>query len=277
MKRARRVSLVVAAGLLMQQLLLVAGAQEKRPGMAVGRVPGTPFVAAGEWGAPAGGSQVGQAWDSLGKPETGTTEPGRADGTGDPAFGGEHRPLYRLHKSDVLEVNFTFSPEFNQTVNVLPDGYVRLRGVGNFYAEGQTLTELETAVGQAYSVSLHDPEVSIELKDFEKPYFIAAGEVARPGKYELRADTTINEGVAMAGGFTQQARHSQVLLFRRVSGDLVETRVLNVKKMLNTHQLAEDMGLRPGDFLFVPQSRVSKIRRYLPLPTMGMYVNGSQF
>jgi hypothetical protein len=37
---------------------------------------------------------------------------------------------------------------------------------------------------QAYSETLHDPEVTINLKDFEKPYFIARGAVAGPGKYE---------------------------------------------------------------------------------------------
>ena len=79
---------------------------------------------------------------------------------------------------------------------------------------------------------MHDPEVSVILKDFDKPFFLAGGQVNRPGKYQLRADTTVTEAVAIAGGFNDQARHSQVVLFRRVSGDLVESRVLDVKHML---------------------------------------------
>ena len=267
--------MVVAAGLILQQLLMVAVAQEERPELAVGRVPGTQ-AAAGALGTPATRSQVGP-WDGLGKPGTATTKPGGVDGTGNPAFGGERRPLYRLHKSDQLEIDFTFSPEFNQTISVQPDGFVGLKGLGNIYAEGQTLPELQASLRDAYAPMLHDPEVTIVLKDFDRPFFIAAGQVSRPGKYELRADMTATEAVAIAGGFTQDARHSQVVLFRRVTNDLVEARVLNLKKMLSSHDLNEDPHLRPGDMLYVPESTVSKLRRFAPRPSLGMYLNGAQF
>lgn len=39
-----------------------------------------------------------------------------------PALTGERHPPYRLHKSDVVDVKFTFSPEFDQTATVQPDG-----------------------------------------------------------------------------------------------------------------------------------------------------------
>jgi protein involved in polysaccharide export with SLBB domain len=83
--------------------------------------------------------------------------------------------------------------------------------------------------------------------------------------------------VAIAGGFTQQARHSQVVLFRRISADVAESHVIDVKKMLDARDLHEDLHLRPGDFIFVPQSRVSKIRRYVPTNSMSWYMNPLQF
>jgi len=81
----------------------------------------------------------------------------------------------------------------------------------------------------------------------------------------------------MAGGFNGQARHSQVVLFRRISDQLVESRVVNVKNMLKTRDLAEDIHLKPGDMLFVPQNAVSKIRQYLPGSNLGVYWNPAQF
>jgi len=88
---------------------------------------------------------------------------------------------------------------------------------------------------------------------------------------------TVNEAVAVAGGFTQQARHSQVVLFRRVSTEVAESHVLDLKKMLNSHDLREDWHLRPGDFVYVPQSRISKIRRFVPASSMNLYLNPLQF
>ena len=97
----------------------------------------------------------------------------------------ERNPRYRLRKGDSFDLDFTLSPEFNQTVAVQPDGYVTLKGVGSLFVEGQTVPELTETVKTAYAKTLHDPVIAIALKDFEKPYFIAAGQLAKPGKYDL--------------------------------------------------------------------------------------------
>jgi len=211
-----------------------------------------------------------------------TTKPGVAGGSGttldsSPALTGVRRPLYRLCKSDLLTISFTFSPEFDQTVSVQPDGYIILKGVKPLSVEGITVPELQEVIAQAYAGVLHDPEVTIVLQDFDKPYFIVGGEVNHPAKYELRSDIRVTEAVAIAGGLTSRAKHSQIVLFRRVSDDLVESRLLNVKTMLQSRNLAEDLHLRTGDFLFVPQNLISKIKQYLPTSSMSMYASPTQF
>ncbi len=206
-----------------------------------------------------------------------TTNSGIADGAPSPALAGERRPLYRLRKSHVLAITFTFAPEFDQTVTVQPDGFISLRGQKQLYAENISLAELQEAVRKTYAATLHDPEVTLALTDFDKPFFLASGQVNRPGKYELRADITVTEAVAIAGGFNDQAKHSQVVLFRRVSDALVESRVLNLKHMLSAKSLAEDIELKPGDLIYVPQNTISKIRRYLPASNLSMYASPAQF
>lgn len=230
-----------------------------------------------------GVSVVGTAEEPWSKVACASTEPaattkaGTAGGASSSDEMGKRRPLYRLHQSDVLEVSFTFSPEFDQTVSVQPDGFITLKGLDDLYVAGMTLGELREKVCLAYRGVLHEPEVTVTLKDFEKPYFVASGQVVHPGKYELRGDATVTEALAIAGGFTEAAKHSEVVLFRRISDERVQTRLLNVKKMLNARNLTEDVRLRAGDMLFVPQNRISKIRRYLPVSTMSMYVSPTQF
>jgi polysaccharide export outer membrane protein len=165
------------------------------------------------------------------------------------------------------------TPEFNQTVTVQPDGYVTLIGAGDIHAEGDTVAEVTEAIRSAYGKILHEPIVSIHLRDFERPYFVVGGEVGHPGKYDLRGDTTVVQAIAISGGFTDSAKHSKVWLFRRVSNDWVETRNLDIKKMLTTGNLSEDLHLRPSDMLYVPKSTSAKIRHYLPATSMGMYFN----
>ncbi len=211
-----------------------------------------------------------------------TTKSGAADGIGSPnswspALTGERHPLYRLHKSDVLDIKFAFEPEFDQVVSVQPDGFIALKGRDELFVEGLRIPDLQEAILKAYLPVLRDPEINIFLKDFERPYFIAGGEVGRPGKYDLQSDITLSEAVALAGGFTEKSRHSQVVLFRRVTSEIVESHLVNLKSLLRSRNLGEDIHVMPGDFLFVPQNTTSKIKRFLPTSDMSLYSAPAKF
>jgi polysaccharide export outer membrane protein len=78
----------------------------------------------------------------------------------------------------------------------------------------------------------------------------------------------------MAGGFkTASAKHSQVILYRRVGPDLAKAEILDLKGATDPSAREPLADLRPGDMLFVPQNRVSKIERYVKWGNFGMYWN----
>ncbi len=182
-------------------------------------------------------------------------------------------PRYRIQPGDTFDVTFDLSPEFNQTaVAVQPDGFVTLRSVGDVKVAGQTVPELTETLKQAYGKILNNPPISIVLKDFEKPYFIAGGQVSKPGKYEMHGNTTLVQAIEIAGGFQTTAKHSKVYLFRRVDDQWTEAKLFDVKKMEKSGNLAEDPFLHPGDMLFVPKNTYSKIDRFIPNLSMGTYM-----
>ena len=76
---------------------------------------------------------------------------------------------YQLHSADVLELNFPFSPEFNQTVTVQPDGYISLRGTESIRVEGQRVPEVSSSVRAALASFLRVPVMHVELMDFVNP------------------------------------------------------------------------------------------------------------
>ena len=61
------------------------------------------------------------------------------------------------------------------------------------------------------------------------------------------------------------------------SDGVYQARLINVKKMLASRDLSEDISLQPGDVLYVPQSAISRIRPYLPTTSMGAYINAPIF
>jgi polysaccharide export outer membrane protein len=176
---------------------------------------------------------------------------------------------YELCAGDGFDVSFELSPEFNQTVTVQPDGFVTLKSVGDVKVLGQTVPELTQTLRVAYGKILNDPLIVVVLKDFQKPYFIADGQVGHPGRYEMRGNLTLTEAVAVAGGFIDTSKHSQVLLFRRVSDEWMSAKIFNLKKMEKNGDLHEDPLLHPGDMLFVPKNAISKIKPFLPYTGIG--------
>ena len=119
-------------------------------------------------------------------------------------------PSYRLQPGDVFDLDFALTPEFNQTLSVMPDGYISLRGVGPVSIAGQTVAEATNAITKAYAHVLFQPRIAILLKDFSKPSFYVGGQVDHPGKFDLRGATTLFEAITVAGGFKDSAKHSQV-------------------------------------------------------------------
>jgi polysaccharide biosynthesis/export protein len=186
----------------------------------------------------------------------------------------ERDPRYRLQPSDIVEVHYRYTPEFDQTVTVQPDGFVNLQIVGDVKVQGLTLEQVKAAILEKASRRLRDPEITLVLKDFEKPYFVVSGEVANPGKFEMRGQVTAVQAIAMAGGFkTASAKHSQVILFRRVGPDLAKSELLDLKAAMRASHPEPLANLHPGDLLVVPQNRISKIERFIKWANVGLYWN----
>jgi len=188
-----------------------------------------------------------------------------------------HRPRYTLRPGDVIELQYRYTPEFNQTVTVLPDGYANLNLIGDVKLSDLTLTQAHDLIVQKAQQRLNDPELNLVLKEFQQPYVVVAGEVGKPGKIDLRETTTAMQAVLLSGGFLQSAQTGQVMLFRRINGDTAEIRVLNLTKIRKSSDLERDIQLEPGDMLFVPKDKVEKIARYIKLANIGMYFNPLQY
>ncbi|MCC7127047.1 MAG: polysaccharide biosynthesis/export family protein [Acidobacteria bacterium] len=178
-------------------------------------------------------------------------------------------PFYKLQPSDVVTVKYRYTPEYDATVSVRPDGFITLPIVGDVKVSGLTVADAQRAIRTAAAARLRDPELTFELKDFQKPRFVVGGEVDKPGQFELRGRISLLEAIAMAGGFKSSAKHSQVVLFRRFDETQVVTRVINAKELAKASRVEEDPYLRSGDFLFVPQNKISKLERLVPLTSIG--------
>ena len=179
---------------------------------------------------------------------------------------------YRLQPGDVMEVQYRYSPEFNQTVTVQPDGYISLEIGGDLKVAGFTIEEARQAILRQASKRLQDPVATIVLKEFQKPYFVVAGEVATPGKIEMRERVTAIQAIMLAGGMKETAKSSQVVVFRKINSDIAEVKLLNLKSVRRTSDLENDLTLQAGDMVFVPRDKISKIERFMKLASIAAFM-----
>ena len=184
-----------------------------------------------------------------------------------------HRPVYKIHIGDVMALNYRYTPEFNQTVKVQPDGSVNLEIVGSVRVAGLSVNQVRKAIVEKASARLNKPELTITLQKFEQPYVVVAGEVEHPGKIDLQENTTALQAVMLAGGFKNSARDTQVILFRRINDDEAEVRKLNLHKVRKDADLERDAELEPGDMLLVTRNRMEHLSRFMKAANLGVFFN----
>jgi polysaccharide export outer membrane protein len=175
---------------------------------------------------------------------------------------------YQLQRGDTITLEYRLSPELNQTTMIGPDGYVDLNIAGSVKLAGLTLQQAHDLIIERDSARLNQPELNLQLKDFQRPYVMVAGQVLMPGKVEIRGDMTALQAIMLAGGFRNTARETKIVLFRRISGnsDMAEVRQVNLHQLNKTKQLEQDLALEPGDILYVPESMSAQFSKYMRVP-----------
>lgn len=97
--------------------------------------------------------------------------------------------------------------------------------------------------------------------------------MAAPGRYEILSDITLIQALSEAGGLlNDRASKKQVIVFRPQGNGTYESKVIDFKQMLKAKVPQEDYAILPGDVIYVPQNRYSKVQRYIPTANIGTYV-----
>lgn len=131
---------------------------------------------------------------------------------------------YRLDSGDRLRVSVFEQPSLSNTYTVDQAGYIAFPLIGQITARGQTMPTLEGAIAaklkQGY---LRDPDVTIEVDRYRSVFIM--GEVGQAGQYSYVPGMTVQNAIAVAGGFSPRANQSTVDVTRKVNGRIVTGRV----------------------------------------------------
>ena len=159
-------------------------------------------------------------------------------------------PDYKIGPEDVLHVSVWESKELTMSVVVRPDGKISLPLIQDVQAEGLTAAELADALQARLLTYVKDPQVAVVVLQVNAPKIYVLGNVAKPGSYTLRGETSVLQALSLAGGFTQFASPKRIRLVRG-TGSRQEVRQLNYNTMIEAGGEG-NLLLRPGDTVVVP-------------------------
>lgn len=156
---------------------------------------------------------------------------------------------YLIGASDLLEISVWGEQNLSRQVTVRSDGFISLPLVGDVEAAGKTPPELKADLETRLSKFMKDPRCAIiVLEPRSKRYFVQ-GQVTRPGQYTLDQELTLSQVIPIAGGFTEWADESDIVILR-VEGEKKIRMEVDFSRIVKGK--ADDVPIRPGDTIIVP-------------------------
>lgn len=131
---------------------------------------------------------------------------------------------YQLTPGDKVKITVFNEPDLSGEFQVNDSGQVALPLAGEVPAADKTLPEFKAEVIKILRGRfVKNPRVAVEMTNYRP--FNVIGEVRNAGQYPYRPGLTVQDAVAMAGGYTYRA-NTRTLYVRRVDAggeDTVQT------------------------------------------------------
>jgi len=187
----------------------------------------------------------------------------------------EEVPEYRLGFGDQVEIKFFNNEQFNELIDVRPDGRITLERIGDIYVNGMTPSQLDSLVTVTYADIIRDPDVTVFVRRFGSYQVYVLGEVTNPGAYSVERNMTIVQVLAVAGGVPFSGALSSVMVLRQGKNEEIKAVKLDVNYYLAGGRLrlttieneidisVNDFFIQPMDIVYVPRTPIASIVAFL--------------
>lgn len=150
----------------------------------------------------------------------------------------EYASGYRVGAGDRLTIRVAGEPELTADYLVDPSGNISMPYAETFSVAGMTSQQVEAIVAarlrQGY---LRDPKVSAQVTTL-RPFYIL-GEVNTAGSFSYQPGMTVQNAVAIAGGYSTRADQKKVLITRKTA------------EGSNTYKVPVTTQVYPGDIIYI--------------------------
>jgi polysaccharide biosynthesis/export protein len=162
---------------------------------------------------------------------------------------------YIIGPGDTLQVFVWRNAELSVTVPVRPDGKISTPLVENMVAVGKTSPQLARDMEAVLSEYVRTPKVNIIVTIATSAFSLVkvVGQVMHPAALPYREGMRVLDAILAVGGLTQFASGNRSRIVRMEYGK--ETTIhVKLADLVNDGDVKQNLPLKPGDVLVVPQS-----------------------
>ena len=174
---------------------------------------------------------------------------------------------YRVGIGDRLEISVFAHDDMSKVAEVRSDGTINYPLIGVLAVAGKTPVEIDVEItrllGKDYLV---DPQVSVEVHDYQSQWVTIMGEIKQPGRYVLKRNMRLVDLLAEAGGPTKEAGDEILVTGRQDENGSPRNRALDLERLLGGDDPAENVLLAHGDIVTLGEKQVFYIRGEVARP-----------
>lgn len=167
---------------------------------------------------------------------------------------------YRLAIGDEISFQIIEDEDDPKQLTVTDSGDIQVPYIGRFPAAGKTCKELAAALKVQLEKDYYKQAtvvIAVNSKPRSRGKVYLVGAVRAPGPQDISSDETltVSKAILRAGGFTEFANEKQVRVTRDLApgtGDKTNL-VVNVEQIFEKGKVENDITLRPGDLIYVPE------------------------
>jgi polysaccharide export outer membrane protein len=163
---------------------------------------------------------------------------------------------YRIGPGDTLKVYVFQNDELTVTVPVRPDGKISTPLVEDMVAVGKTPSQLARDIEKSLGLYVKAPKVNVVVMLAVSVYsqVKVIGQVLHPQALPYRDGMSVLDAVLAVGGLSQFAAGNRAHVVRTENGKQTEIKV-KLEALVNDGDMKQNLALRPGDVLVVPETR----------------------
>lgn len=165
-------------------------------------------------------------------------------------------PDYIIGPGDTLQIFVWRNPELAATIPVRPDGKISTPLVEDMVAVGKNPSALARDIEKVLSEYVRSPQVNVIVTQpasvFSQVKII--GQVLRPQALAYREGMMVLDAVLAVGGLSQFAAGNRARILRTEDGRQKEIKI-KLDALVNHGDMKQNVALKPGDVLMVPETR----------------------